>query len=80
MFSGLGICFLHHCIQCVIDNVQKDLLDLVRIAENRRYFSIDFTLQLDTVDLHVIVAEQQGFFEHFHYIKFVLLRLALPGE
>ena len=52
----------------------------LRIAEDRRYFSINFTLQLDAVDLHVIVAEQQGFFEHFDYIEFVLLRLALPGE
>ena len=78
--SQAALLTFQHRIQCVIDDVAKDLFQLVGISGDSRHIRLDLTLQLDAAHFHVIVAEKQCFIEHLYHIEVLFFRLPLPGE
>src|ERR1035441_5448521 len=71
---------LKNGIDCVVDDVQEYLLDLMRISDDQRWFRGNVTLDLDVVDFEVIVAQRQGLVEDLADVDFVALWFALAGE
>ena len=50
---------LHHGIERVVDNVQEDLLQLVRIGHHRGHVPGNFAFQRDVVDLQIVFAQRE---------------------
>src|SRR5208282_5695126 len=49
-----------HSVYSVVDDVEKHLLQLVRVSGDRRSRAFEFALQLDVIYFQVIVAQRQG--------------------
>ena len=52
----------------------------MRVARNRQHTRLNFALHIDAAYFHVVVTQQEGFFEHFHNVEFMLLGLPLAGK
>ena len=69
-----------HGIERVIDDVQENLFDLVRIGHDRRERFLYLAFHPNVVHAEVIITQRQGFVEHSPQVDFRFLRLALPGK
>ena len=67
-------------IDGIVDDVQENLLDLMRVGDDHRRLGGQVAVDIDVVDLEIVVAQGQGFVEHFADVDFVALRLALARE
>ena len=64
----------------VIENIQKNLLELVEIAGREREAGIALTMDVDAVELHVVFAKDERFFENLVELDGRALGLVLASE
>src|SRR5262249_24714153 len=55
---------LQNGIDGVVDDIQEDLLNLMRIGHHHRRFGWSLAVDLDVIDLEIVVAQREGFVEH----------------
>ena len=72
--------FVHHGVERIVDDVQENLFELMRIASDGRHPGLKVALQCDAAHFHVVVTQEQCLFQHLDNIELVLLRLALTGK
>src|SRR5271154_1399276 len=69
-----------NCIHRVVQNVQKNLLELVEVATCAREVRIEFAMNLDVVQLHVVFAQDQRVVENLVELNRRALRLVLARK
>src|SRR5579864_6099772 len=67
-------------IDGIVDDIQKYLLDLVRVGDDQGRFGGKIALHADVIDLEIVVAQGQSFVENLADVDLIPLRLALARE
>src|ERR1700687_4379745 len=75
-----GMTSFENGIDGIVDDIQKHLLDLVRVGDNHCRFGGKIALNADVIDLEVVVAQGQSFVENLADIDLISLRLPLARE
>ena len=71
---------LHHGVGGVVDDVQIDLLHLMRIGDHRRQGGMKISLDHDVVDLQIVIAQGDGIFDNVAQIDMRFMGLVLAGK
>src|SRR5260221_8814902 len=71
---------IEHGIRRVIDDVEINLLQLVRISHYKRQYRLKIPFHRDVVDFQVVVAQRDGVFQHAAQVNVYPLRFVLPRE
>src|SRR5690348_5658819 len=71
---------IKHGISSVIDNVEIDLLKLMRISHYGWQHRLKIALNSDVVYLRVVVAQCDGIFQHAAQVNMHPSRSMLPGK
>src|SRR6185437_5465079 len=71
---------IKHGISSIIDNVEIDLLKLMRISHYRRQHRLKIPFYCDVVYLQVVVAQCDGIFQHAAQVNMHPSWSMLPGK
>src|SRR5262245_861344 len=71
---------LENRIDRVVDDVQEDLFELMRVGRDRRHLRRYIALDEDIVYPQIVIAQRQRLFHDLANVNFLLLGLPLPGK
>src|SRR5271166_1529985 len=78
--QGTAASGFQHGVDGVVDDVEKHLLQLVRVRRDRRSRRFEFTLQVNVIHLQVVIPQGERFIQHLANFDELFLRLALAGK